>query len=519
MKRHPVQLAAIWSVTIWPALNFMAHNWSDVVTAGLRALTGVWLVTVALGAVGHALNHAFAKRGAGGTSVVLWVVAICLFFGYSLSHDASANLFSQLDLAIPPTLGWIALGLVLTAAVIALRKHEGLQIAAVIFSFSVITIALGELLFTAARSSNLRFEAPEAAIDQPERVGAKTNGADIYYILLDGYAGQGGLREFAGFDNSAFVDGMKRRGFVDATSGDSANVRSNYLVTEQTLGAIFSLDYTLTEDRASWKQPWHLFPYVINGRQSPPLVASLKSSGYAVWQTFNTWVGCSGRHLRCLGGQGSLDIDFMTMAFVAPTPLGRGVSLLLGRRIDGLQAIASHLPTILQSKRPFFVFVHSLLTHPPFSVGADCSPREGVGSDYRGSHVTREAYVDALKCTNSKVIALVDQIGRMDPDAIVVIESDHGSAFTVDWDAPIDQWPESAIRERTSFLNLIKAPAACAGWLNPPLGQVNTARFVLGCARGRPPQFLPQRSYLSPYAKGADKRVLLLDRSQAEHRN
>jgi hypothetical protein len=342
---------------------------------------------------------------------------------------------------------------------------------------------------------------------------------NVYYILLDWYSGEAGLREFAGFDNSGFLNAMAERGFVDATNHDSSSVRSNYLVTEQTLGAVFSLDYKMTEDPRTWNEVWHVFPYIINGAQVPPLLVEFKSAGYSVWQTFNTFIGCSGRQMRCLGGQGSLDFDYMTMAFMAPTPLGRVVSLVLGRRVDGLVALDTHLETILQSNKASFVFAHSLLTHPAFYVDAECRPHGEVGAEYRGSQAAREAYVEAIKCTNSKVIALVDRISRVNPDAVIVIQSDHGSAFTVEWEVPLDQWQASAIRERSSFLNLIKAPRACAAWLNGPLAQVNTARFVLGCAQGLPPEYLPQRTYLSTYAKGADKRIVLLAAPQSVQRN
>ncbi len=508
MKRAAVRLAAIWSVAIWPALNFTAHNWNDIVADGAGAIAGVVLITLMMGALGHAFHVRMSRRNAGAFAVVLFALAVCLFFGYSLIHDASASLLARLDLGIAPSLIWLLFSVILAAAVFRSRKVEGLQAAATVFCFSAAVLALGQLCIVAMRGSDIRLEAPVSRSDpRQQHAQPKLAGVNVYYLLLDGYAGQSGLREFAGFDNFGFIEEMTRRGFVDAANIGAAGVHSNYLITQQTLGSIFALDYSLTENPKTWREPWRLFPNIVNGAQVPPLIREFESSGYTVWQTFNTWIGCSGRNMRCIGGQGSLDFDYMTMAFVAPTPLGRAVTLLLGRRIDGLVSIATHLPALRASKQSNFVFVHSLLTHPPIYLDALCERRNLDQSDIDGRNSA--AYVGAVKCANFKLIRLVDRILSDDPSAIIVVQSDHGSAFTVDWELPMSDWPESFIRERGSFINLIRAPAACAEWLDRSIAQVNTARFVLGCARGRAPQYLPERTFLSSYSKTGGNYVIV----------
>jgi len=504
-------------VAIWPALNFTAHNWADVGKDGAAALAGVALISLGMGAIGHAFHYWMSRRNRGGFSVVCAVVAVGLFFGYSLIHDSAAALIARLGLTLAPSLGWLLVLVILSAVVILLRKHEGLQVAATVFCFSAAALALGQLIVTAMSAPTLRAQAPATGEDHLQRVQPNTAGLNVYYMLLDEYSGQAGLREFTDFDNSPFIGEMVRRGFIDATSIDPKDLLSNYLITQQTLASIFALDYTLTEDPQTWREPWRLFPYSVDGAQVPPLIREFESAGYSVWQTFNTWVGCSGRHMRCLGGHGSMDFDYMTMAFVAPTPLGRAAALWLGRRVDGLVAIATHLPILEASRQSRFVFVHSLVTHPPYFLGADCEPRDMSQLDFDAHKHDRKAYVGSVKCANRKVLELVDRISKIDPTAIIVVQGDHGSEFTVNWDQPISSWPDSSIRERGSFLNLIKAPPRCAPWLDRSLAQVNTARFVLGCVRGRSPQYLPQRTYLSSYTKIDGNYVIVpLDRQVAQ---
>lgn len=488
-------------MAIWPALNFTAHNWADVLRDGAGALTGVLLVVLFVGAMGHALHALLSRRNEGALAVVLFVAAICLFFGYSLIHDATAGLLARLNVVAPPSLGWLLLSLIVAGAIFASRKHEGLKVAAMVFSFSATGFAAWELSVAASRIEKDSVAAPATdgrplTTDQPNLAGP-----DVYYFLLDGYSGQTGLREFSGFDNSPFIDDMKRRGFVDATNITTRDQRSNYLFTPQTLGSIFALDYPMTRDEKTWQEPWRLFPSMVDGARVPPLIRQLESAGYTVWQTFNTWAGCSGRNMRCLGGHGSLVFDYMTMAFVATTPLGRAVTLSLGRRVDGLVSLAEHLPVMKASKQPFFVFVHSLTTHPPFYLNAECERRDLQQADIDFSWKNTPAYVGAVKCVNAKVTALVDSILADNPNALIVLQSDHGSGFTVDWELPLAKWPVSFVRERGSILNLIKAPGACARWLDRSLAQINTARFVVGCVSGHAPQYLPEQTYISVYAR------------------
>jgi hypothetical protein len=510
MTRAQRQLAAIWCVSIWPALNFTARNWADVVNDGIVAFGGVLAITLVIGAIGHLFHRAVSHRGLGGFAVMMSLLAICLFFGYSLIHDAGAALLDHFYIGGPPSAVWVVVAILSAFIVFRLRRHEGLQVAASVFCFTAMFLALGQLFLTAIRTPKTTVDIPMVSSVHSAPSVAKPVGMNVYYILLDYYAGTDELREFTGFDNSDFMQLMAQRGFVDATKHGTDSVRSNYLMTQQTVGSIFSLDYVKTDEPGTWNDSSRLYPHIVNGAPVPPLVAGLKTAGYSTWETFNSWSGCSGRHLRCLGGQGSLDFDYMTMAFLSPTPLGRAITILLGRRVDGIVAIATHLPTVMSSKEPFFIFVHSLAAHPPYFPGADCSPRGKTEDEFDGgSAYARQAYVEALKCVNSKVIELVDRILRGNPNAMIVIESDHGTAFTADWEQPISSWPDAFVRERSSFLNLIKAPDVCKPWLDRPLGQVNTARFVLSCAQGRAPEYLPQRTYLASYSKAPSNRGIV----------
>jgi hypothetical protein len=505
VKPARLQAAAIWAITVWPALNFMAVNWEQVAIHRVGALLGILLSTVVAGIVGH-LMHRFAVRsGRGGFFVVVWLELVCLFFGYAAIRDGSRWVFEACGLPIPPFTGFIAVSVLVLSVTAWFRKSENLQFAAL--TFCLVAAGVSVLMLTMAA---LRFDAPppEGTATNVARSSTANGvrGPNVYYIILDSYPGLRGLRTASGIDNSAFIARMAARGFVDRSTE-----RSNYLKTQQELGSIFGLDYAQTEDPRTWKDPRVLYPRMFDYDAPPPLVARFKDAGYAAWHSASVWDDCPRKHFNCLGETMFMKLDQMTQAFFAPTPLGRPLLYVLGRRHDALVSIVRDLPRLTSSARPVFVFGHHMSPHPPFLFDRNCERypvrRESLDT-WNPTPEGHQGFFEALTCVNLEVERTVDAILRIDPKAFIVLQGDHGSAFAMDWAKPISEWTEASIEERVSYLNLIRAPVDCARWLDRPLGQINTARFVIGCVEQRRPDYLEERTYLSSYAEGPDGDVV-----------
>ena len=472
----------------------MAKNWNDVVSDGASSLFGVWAVSIAMGSLAQLLAFFLGRRGAQQHAVLFWAAFLCLFFGYSLIRGVTAQLLGNMRFTIPPSIGWLVAAGVVFALLIRLRKREELHRVALAFCFATAALAFARLGATVLRPQSQESDSTLVNPVAPHLGRVRSFAPDVYYVLLDAYPGARELREITGFDNSKFIKQMGERGFVDA-----AAPMSNYIRTAQALGGIFALDFPQTESPKTWQDSRRLFPRIIDAPQTPALIDRFQGAGYSVWQTVSPWSGCSGRHLKCVGAAGSREIDSMLQSFLSPTPLGRLAFYLFAQRMDGLDAITAHL-ALVSKTRPFFIFVHNFAPHPPQFLRADCRPHPvdaDTMSDWDNDR--RPIFAASVQCVNLKVIRLVDEILRTDPGALIVIQSDHGSAFTVDWETPVQNWSADAIRERTSFINLIRAPADCMHLLDRPIAQVNTGRFALACATASQPEFLPERTYLSAY--------------------
>jgi hypothetical protein len=117
--------------------------------------------------------------------------------------------------------------------------------------------------------------------------------------------------------------------------------------------------------------------------------------------------------------------------------------------------------------------------------------------------VRKDQYIDQVICVNRKIEQVASAIVASDPEAIIVIQSDHGSFTSLR-----GRFDSATVSATTRFeiswpINFIRAPAACRQWLYPGMAQVNTMRFVLGCIQRTPPSYAEDRSYWNT-ASGPD---------------
>ena len=503
MNARKWHLTAIWAVSAWPAFNFLGSNWEQVEKRGASGLFGILGVTLVLGSIGHWLEIRADRRGRPGAMCLPWLAVVSLLFAYGPLARFVAITFEDAAQGVAPAVVWTIAVLLVATALVLVRKVQSLVMLATVFSVMVVTVSAGRFLATILKT---RREAPAKAAmlapvaEKPPRLP----GLDVYYLLLDAYSGRAGLKAATGFDNREFYDALAARGFVDASTE-----KSNYLSTIYSLGGIFLLDYPATEQSKPAEFSQKLYPDLFDGAEVPAFIARLNAAGYDTYHSATTWGGCAHRYLICLGQPVILDNDYLTKAFLAPTPFARPIEILSEEEDDSYLSISSRLPLLLARGKPFFIFAHDLAAHPPFVRNAACRRSAKPGETSQTWDVNRrDAYVGAIHCLNRRTLALIDLIVKSDPNALIVLQGDHGSAFGMNWSLPMSQWPLASIRERRSFLNVVRAPADCRRWLDHPMGQINTARFVVACVEGRAPQYLAERGYMSTYFDGGEAGVV-----------
>ncbi len=323
-----------------------------------------------------------------------------------------------------------------------------------------------------------------AAIDlkQVRRSNSSSNSSespDIYYFILDAFGRSDTLKEIYDFDNSSFIDGLKKRGFVIP-----AGSRSNYQMTCLSLPSSLNMQYldylepTLGSNSADYSVLYRLI-------QRNKVSSLLKGLGYRYVNVRSGWsptdynpnadvnVGFAyGNvfHLALLRntliGPWQRDFDFLGWA-------ARQV------RLYGLQNIESiaqlQFQAQAQSQAPKFVFVHIVVPHPPFLFNEDGSTCP-LGVISLSDKFEKAKYVAQVKFIQKQVLAMLDQLDKNPRKKVVIIQGDHGPALQNGSDGN----PSPAfLRERMRILNAYRLPDADSSLIYDGITPVNSFRVIL----------------------------------------
>ena len=127
-----------------------------------------------------------------------------------------------------------------------------------------------------------------------------------------------------------------------------------------------------------------------------------------------------------------------------------GMAGIRARTLDELDALTGLAAT--PSARARFVFAHVPVPHWPFVFDSQCGPAvpsgevEGGSGRHAGTPVTVAAAVSQTMCVDRLVSDAVAKVIRAEPDAVVIVMSDHGPEEFLDWSAPnaLGIWERSA---------------------------------------------------------------------------
>ena len=482
------------AICLWPFLSYTGNN----ITLGLAPSDvlglGASLSVLVLFLGGLA---AYALRGAHyGRCVCTLAVAAALFFCYDLIRDAMAGVaLGHIRYAMPV---WGVLFLVgsLAAWILLKRRASYLVLAAVVGA--TLLVPLGQIGWF--YGERLTSEEIDAAQDNLEAGAAAASEAissrpDVFYLIFDAYSRDDQLRKQFGFDNTAFLEELERQGFYVARKS-----RANYLRTFLSLSSTLSMAYHDTDGRFDLS----VLQRVLHGANET--VRRFRRLGYTfVYAVPNFWHGshCTGIEDVCISP--TVNIREYHRELLELTPLGHLAMFLVPDfvsrlfnttgdvTLESVQTRLDGLPV-----RPLFVFGHLLFPHSPYRFNSDCSYRTDEAAEANGG------YLDNLRCTNRQILNYIDWLLKNHPDAIVILQSDHGLLFGKH-DNELDEqglqvglsW--EAFDGRAGILNAWHLPRRCRRHLNPTLTAVNTFRLVFSCLEKKEPRFLEDRYFLSSY--------------------
>jgi hypothetical protein len=335
-------------------------------------------------------------------------------------------------------------------------QFERVSSAIQVVSTVLLVLAIGNGVVGGAFASS----APPA--EDPVLATSGGSTPNIYMILLDGYPNLATAATAFGIDNEPFARSLEELGFD--VYRDS---RSNYMQTWTTLASMFwmryvseipGLDHPPSGDAAQTRA-------VNRAINDGPALAMLRARGYRIITSPSSLASTRLYLADQVLDDGYLtDLEGNLLRFSAVRIVADGFL----RRIAGDQARGSieqaftHISRVLDERdeRPIFFFDHVLSPHPPFVHHADGTPQDipacypkvcGLGSPLALENASSWAEFagrlrEQLTFLNARTLVGVRAIIARDPDAVIIVFSDHGTRSDL---ANRPEWFSSLLAART----------------------------------------------------------------------
>ncbi len=240
---------------------------------------------------------------------------------------------------------------------------------------------------------------------------------NVYYFLYDEYSGPESLRYYYGFDNSTLYDQLEQRGFD--CSGSSYNTES--CATVQLVPDLYALGY----DAA---------PFQSGDGEMPNLYRIFQDLGYQInLISHNDFLDTDGARSLTSGQAEESICRYLYANSILPyTPAAEYMEQHLRSLRTAYQYVAM-LDEVLDTMDQAWEETGGA---PTLTLGYVQCPHPGFIYDENGGLVSEDNFVNwrdpqyylgQLQYTSSRILKAVDNIQAHDPEAVIILQSDHGA--------------------------------------------------------------------------------------------
>lgn len=327
---------------------------------------------------------------------------------------------------------WMALRLVRRRR--AGREGAGLTGAASV-SRSLAAFGLAFLIVAAAVASPSILTSIFLPKGSMAQTGAKS-ASNIYVLLLDGYPRNDTLAETFNFDNSAFEAGLEEMGFAI-----SPRSRSNYPHTWLTLTSMFNGAYlddmpALMPPPAAPEEQYRRLMQALN---EAAMLDRLREQGYEIFAIPSPFrsVALQTADQYLDGGQlTAFEYSLLMHSQLAAPVTHLTPDFLMSQQRDRFGDALARIRTLAldDRERPKFLFAHLFSPpHAPLVYGRngeklplpDCVPTSCALWEFPADAWDR--LPDQIHYTNGELLELMEDVVQRDPEATIILMSDHGS--------------------------------------------------------------------------------------------
>ena len=256
---------------------------------------------------------------------------------------------------------------------------------------------------------------------------------DVYFLLLDAYSGDITLKNDFGYDNSDFYNQLEKRGFFVQKES-----YSNYPNTELSMPSIMNMNYLD-------------FLIPLQGEESKDMKLAQKLWNYnKVMQIFSA----NDYDIYSFYGRSGSSSDMITKNFCkynldlnpefintlvrlyVPISIVR-TDFLENQHFENIQCVFDTMINFEKTNDdPIYVHMHIRFPHQPLIFDSEGNKVNEPISSNRFDSELKDAYLQQLIFANKKTIEIIDSIQQKNSKAVIIVMSDHGGRFGVDWDDP-----------------------------------------------------------------------------------
>jgi len=297
-----------------------------------------------------------------------------------------------------------------------------------------------------------------ASIDPPSTL------PNVLILVLDGHARLDSIESAYPSDGESFDDALESIGF-----GINPTAVSNYNRTYASVSSMLALD-TLITDEGDVEADLATVRGVNGG--DGELLRAFRAAGYTVTFSPGRWSGsrCGAVVDRCVRfaeTRASL-FRLFESSLLAPVVEGVFTHPWVFASMDQLRSIDRIYEEDLDTPGSSILWMHVILPHPPVMLLGTCetsteSWRRSLNLTLGDEDDERriEAFVEQSKCVDTTVSEQMRSVVAADPNAVILIVSDHGPDGQQQGILPIEEFDRSQIAEKLSVLSAFKGPERC----------------------------------------------------------
>lgn len=477
-------MAIVLLAAIQPFTDVLLANATDLVDPwNIISAAVMWLLLTVLGFVVVRL----ATRSRPPVPIAAGFVAFNLAFW-------RFGLFFPYE-PISPLMRWVGLGVwvLLAALLVTLAVKLGALRHAALFLILLLGVSVLVSLagFVAARGELSGGSEPTVFAGESPAFETTPN---VYWFVLDEHARSDQFARLTGEDNSFFGTGLSELGF-----SVSESTRSAYAHTSLSIPSTLAMEYAFRPAR-DYRGEYQMAAALL---RDSPVRQFFEDNGYRyVYAPDGSveWTGCpdEARDIICIAPEGGvLALREPFTPLIRSTPLGSFNWPVVHNDPASVREGIDRLP----DDEPLFVFAHIMSPHQPHRYRADCSERRQW---IDGQNLTGEeraaAYATDVGCLDHDLLRTLAEVIANDPDAVIIVQSDHGSKLGFSWDdTTFESASPSMLEERFGAVNAIRLPGDCRGRSIEGEPLVNTFRLVTACLAEEEPDLLPTRSFFNEF--------------------